>query len=82
MNPEQIYNLKRKLPYLLFTYIFYECRTEEIKSSMNIDDKRLIKFLEGSDFPVQEELEAFCDHFKFRYSTLKTWNTMHLKSEE
>lgn len=77
MNEEQRYNLKWKLPDLLYSFI-KAGRTDEIRESMDITPERLLKFLKAEEFPSEEELRNFCKHFKMRYSTIKTWNTMNL----
>lgn len=77
MTNSSIYNIRWKLPNMLFGYLNHG-RKLEIMDSMSIDSDRLLSFLAGEDFPTEDELKGFCENFKLRHSTLKTWNVLHL----
>lgn len=81
MDTKQIYNIRWKLPNTVMGMI-KEWGLEEVKKSMpSLSDTEMLELLAGKYFPTEPELKAFCDRFKFRYSTLKTWNVMHLIKE-
>lgn len=77
MRTGQIENLRWKLPNLLYFFL-KDGRKVELLDSMSIDSHRFLSILSGEEFPTEDELKGLCDHFKLRYSTLKTWNVLHL----
>lgn len=78
MNEQTKYIMKWKLPELLFSFL-KDGRKDEILYSMgSIPPERLLEILCAEEFPTEKELKGFCDHFKMRYSTIKTWNVLHV----
>lgn len=81
MTDEQYYNLKWKLPDLLYGYI-KQGQKDRLKASLNVNNRTFLNFLCAEDFPTEKELKGFCEEFKLSYSTLKTWNVLHLVDYE
>lgn len=78
-NEQYFYIMKWKLPEFLFSFI-KDGRGNEIMESMNIDEVQLLQYLSAEEFPTDNKLKGFCDHFNLRYSALKTWNILHMET--
>lgn len=74
---EYIYNLKWKFPDLLLSFI-KDWGRSEVQEALKVDNDLLLKYLCAEEFPDNHTLSLFCHRFRLNFSTLKTWNVLHL----